>query len=327
MQLVAKASADDIAQRYLRRRAASQSAPKPGGVAFSAPEFWAWYTNQAALVLVNLDTFQKADYLQATVNSGPTPSGKTCMAMSEELRVLPEEGTERARRWEAVLALQLRRIGLEESAPPRPSSSYSELASAAAMAELVRPGAGEPLPAGVVRLLRGKLRAGSNEEEEWNCELSKWMERRILSDPPRFKAELDAFIYETMDAQMEVIFDTLATQRDAFKGAPDGVPLAAYVFGVQGSVQVEATVGADGKAVEATVVKRTVKVPGLLGAPPIGFERLFDAAAIDHAMSRDHRPLLADRSLGQRVIYEINWKPDEAGPQPTPTHARSGKPS
>lgn len=308
---VARAQRSLIAERFAQRlRAAKLPKQKLEPVELQL-RVSAWMTNQFALATANAGAHEKVGYFEALMGGAPTAAGQSC---NEEIvaRQSKPLSDQRSLAVASFLRVTIERIGLEDRVLAPPKSDFDTLMSALAIQSIARPDGDEPLPPSVQRLLRATGGApDAKRAEEAGCELQKWLLRRAARDPSRYRTELDALAYDVAAST----HDQLAQLLPADTADSSDYPGVARLFGIEGLTEVEVELDAENRPENVTILRRDIKVPGLLGEPPLAFERVFDAKTIEHASQRTYPPRPAGRQTWN-VRYEIEWQLPATTPAP-----------
>ncbi|MYM69951.1 hypothetical protein GTP45_24325 [Pseudoduganella sp. FT55W] len=165
-----------------------------------------------------------------------------------------------------------------------------------------------PLPPtlAVQLLSEGKDYAAMAREDQ--CLLHLWWFKRNLQQGVAPAVALSAFRYGTMiSAEMRFagMFESGTTNGKPAPAPADGklpYPPIASRFHAVGATVVQLKLNANGKPQQASVVGRTVTVPGIRGARPVAFETLFDAATLKYAM--DGR-LPTDPTFKVQLVWKL----------------------
>jgi hypothetical protein len=149
------------------------------------------------------------------------------------------------------------------------------------------------------------------------CALQQWwLQERIRQGAAPAEA-LAAFRYGTMITVAERSAGVGAvkdTERGSKARGTVSYPTIATFFQAGGSTTIRVKFDAAGKAVDASVVARTVTVPGIPGVRPLAFETIFDQEALRHAL--EDRRYSADAA----PEFTLAWRP-----QPPDSGATGGR--
>jgi hypothetical protein len=194
-----------------------------------------------------------------------------------------------------------------QSLPRRPEAA--ELDAAARAITLLRAGMPvtvEPMTPFLAWQLFMRNRKPGKPDRWEQCAQSQWWLASQLADgkADRTKA-LAVYRYSTMldvgdFVPSSVMKGPAATRPEDGKQT---YPPAARYFDAEGSTTVEVETDVNGKFVDARVVGREITVPGVRDNPPVAFEALFDAAALDYFAKRSY----ADGKAG-RHEFKLVWR-------------------
>lgn len=168
-------------------------------------------------------------------------------------------------------------------------------------------------------LLASELLAANKTYEELHpgtrCVLHQWWLQESLTRGATPAAALSDFRYGTLISAVDRFAGMFGTPAAAVK-APDAATPVAYPglatrFLVEGSTIMRVQLDSAGKPRRASVEKRTITVPGVVGVRPVFFETVFDAMAIRRALASTDfgKP---DSTGNVRVQYV--WKFEPAKP-------------
>jgi hypothetical protein len=115
----------------------------------------------------------------------------------------------------------------------------------------------------------------------------------------RYSRMLDAQAFVPADVAQKLAAKLASGDKSGYS------PVATY-FQVEGVTAIEVEIDDQGKFIRAEVVSRKLKVPGVRDNPPIAFETLLDAAALDYAEKGRSYP--SDK--GKSLKFEMNWRLD-----------------
>lgn len=135
--------------------------------------------------------------------------------------------------------------------------------------------------------------ADGQTRRDMECPLHQWWLKRELAKPGVDRqAALTALRFADIRPP--------ATRNE--RDVTDGYPLAARGFGVEGVVRVKGRVGPAG-LLDAQVVHRAIRVPGLGGQPPVAFETIFDDTSLARAATTR-----SDQPQGREATMDFVWK-------------------
>lgn len=141
------------------------------------------------------------------------------------------------------------------------------------------------------------------------CALQQWWLQMSLLQGTTPAAALHVFRYATMNSASERygVTAVIADDKGDAAAATSSYPKIARNFSTTGSTRVRVRLNAAGQPLQASIVERTVRVPGIGKARPVAFEQIFDAQALHNAMKGKNYK--ADDG-GDTVTYLINWHLD-----------------
>jgi hypothetical protein len=151
-----------------------------------------------------------------------------------------------------------------------------------------------------------------NQLDVWGqCAKSRWWLASQLDHGNTDRTQaLTQYRYSRMeDAQQGFVPAPVAQQMAAklATGDKSGYSPVATYYQVEGVTAVEVELDDQGKFIRAQVASRKLKVPGVRDNPPIAFETLLDAAALDYAEKGRNYP--ADK--GKNLKFEMVWRLEE----------------
>ncbi|MBV8465464.1 MAG: hypothetical protein JO218_05935 [Burkholderiales bacterium] len=128
--------------------------------------------------------------------------------------------------------------------------------------------------------------------DRWEqCAKSQWWLQSQLADGRiDRKQALTVYRYSTMLDAADFVPPSFKLKVDAAREAEGkpGYPLAATYFKVEGTVSLLASTDEQGRAFNAEIAGRQLRVPGVRGNRPLAFETLLDDASIDYARRRSY---------------------------------------
>jgi hypothetical protein len=136
-----------------------------------------------------------------------------------------------------------------------------------------------------------------------------WLASQLEHGNTDRRQALTLYLYSRMDDAQQTFVPPGITQQMVAKlatGDKSGYSPVATHFHVEGVTVIETELDDQGKFIRAEVVSRKLKVPGVRDNPPIAFETMLDAAALDYA--EKGRSYTADQ--GKRIQFEKNWRLD-----------------
>lgn len=135
------------------------------------------------------------------------------------------------------------------------------------------------------------LKRSPDRPTAWErCAKSQWWLQSQLAEGKVDPAQaLRIYRYATMLDLSALIPPGYAVPPAGEQGdAPPPYPPAAGYYGISGVLTLRASVDEQGQPLTVQLVKRQVYGPGVRGNPPVAFETVFDAVAIDMAKRRSY---------------------------------------
>jgi hypothetical protein len=150
-----------------------------------------------------------------------------------------------------------------------------------------------------------------NQSDRWEqCAKNQWWLASQLDHGNTDRTQaLTLYRYSRMEEAQPAFLPADVAQKLAAKlatGDKSGYSPAASYYQVEGVTAIEVELDDQGKFMRAKVASRKLKVPGVRDNPPIAFETLLDAAALDYAEKGRSYP--ADK--GKNLKFEMNWRLD-----------------
>lgn len=194
-----------------------------------------------------------------------------------------------------------------QSLPPRPLAADLDAADQA----ITRLRAGLPVTAQPMvpylawQIFNRDRKPGPADRWQQCAKSQWWLASQLAGGKSDRTLALAVYRYSTMIdvhdfVPASVIEKAAATRRT--EGQQPYPPVAAY-FNVEGSTTVQAETDEHGRFLKAQVVSREIKVPGVRDNPPLAFETLLDAAALNYAAKRSYPDAKAARQQ-----FAINWR-------------------
>jgi hypothetical protein len=190
---------------------------------------------------------------------------------------------------------------------PRPSATDLDAADQA----ITRIRAGLPVTAGpMTPYLAGQIfdrdRKPGPADRWQQCAKSQWwLASQLAGGKTDRTLAIAVYRYSTMIDVHDFVPDSVIRKAAAARpteGQQAYPPVAAH-FNVEGSTTVQAETDDHGRLLKAQVISREIKVPGVRDNPPVAFETLLDAAALDYAAKRSYPDAKAARQQ-----FVINWR-------------------
>jgi Gram-negative bacterial TonB protein C-terminal len=198
--------------------------------------------------------------------------------------------------------------------PQRPVPSVDDALRSAI--DALRAGTGQfdiALPPGAAQQIHVSTSVRLEQMPDWNaCLLRQWWLRTRLQAAGADRGQIDlARRYDQAPQASSWFADPPSTTRpNAAKSAAPEYPPFATRFEVEGKVEVEVTLDADGRPQRATVVKRLITVPGIRDVPPVAFDLVFDEFSVARALKTSFAkpdPVLAKAGHALARV-ELVWK-------------------
>lgn len=155
------------------------------------------------------------------------------------------------------------------------------------------------------------------------CLVQQWWLRASLAQGKSPDAALNAFRYGILGPAPDRFYDEADEEADAAAAGASGrppYPRFAARFDVSGTTTVSRRFDAQGKPVEASIVKREIKVGGIRGVRPVAFEDVLDAVTLRYALQPG---AAAPSGAAGPQVFAMAWtldppdgekKPDTAAP-------------
>lgn len=194
-----------------------------------------------------------------------------------------------------------------QSLPPRPPAAQLEAAGRnIALLRAGLPVSAEPMsPFLAARVFDRKPHTGSADRWELCARSQWWLASQLAGGKTDRAAALAVYRYSTMVNAYDYLPPEVEQKAAQDRQASDGTayPPAAAYFNLQGVTTVQAELDDQGKRLKAQVVSRKLTVPGVRDNPPLAFETLLDAAALELA---EKRVPAAARAAGFKI--DLVWR-------------------
>lgn len=146
--------------------------------------------------------------------------------------------------------------------------------------------------------------------DRWErCARSQWWLRSQLEDGKTDPAQaLAVYRYSMMLDVRDLVPPSYRSKPRTGQQAqakPAYPPVASY-FMVEGTMTLDVRLDSQGKPVDAVVVARDIRVPGVRHNRPVAFETLLDEASVAFARQRSYTD-----GKAQRGRFELSWRLDE----------------
>lgn len=298
----------ELVPAWLAQERAESRAPELRGGALYQPVYRRFINEMAIWSVESAGTAHDDAWLKAVLPPKacsvlpPSPFGRRmAMIQAAPIDVRP-----------ALLAAErqlLSRWGTKrQSLPPRPLAADLDAADQA----ITRLRAGLPVTAQpMTPYLAWQIFARDRKPgpaDRWQqCAKSQWWLASQLADGKSDRTlALAVYRYSTMIIDVRGFVPDAAIQKAAAahrtESQPSYPPVAVY-FNVEGSTTVQAETDDQGRFLKARVISRDIKVPGVRDNPPIAFETLLDAAALDYAAKRSY----PDAKAASQP-FALNWR-------------------
>jgi hypothetical protein len=198
-----------------------------------------------------------------------------------------------------------------KSLPPRPATA--DLGAADRAIKLMRAGlphSAEPMSPFLARQVFSQTRAASNPDRFELCARNQWWLASQLAGKKVSRTDaLNQYRYAALfDVRYFVPANILrkSTTEPTAEDKRPAYPPAASFFMVQGLTKMQVEADEQGRFVQAVVIARDIKVPGITDNPPVAFEMLLDGAAVEHAKQQHS----ASPKTAGKYQFDLIWKLD-----------------
>lgn len=251
----------------------------------------------------------------AVCRSGSTRPNQDFARKVLRIQAMPPAGRQAALATEAAL---LARWGTPRTALPAWPALHPHDVAKAALAGKTATSDGQEsartpaLPPLLASLLLSDGAPYEKLARDERCLLQQWWLRASLAQGKSQEAVLNAFRYGTLVMASDRFYQESDEEADAAAANPSGrppYPKFAARFDVTGKTTVSRRFDAQGKAIEASIVKREIAVGGIRGVRPVAFEDALDAVTLRYALHPDTAP---QASGAGSPLFTMVWTLDPA---------------